>query len=176
MQHRGVLNEYYSIKDTCSSIHSPTGVCTVGYILPVMSSTATIVAPRSRQRSYSASFLVDNPSHSRSSSTSTTSSTSSYIPLQPLRKRRASLDIDRILSNSPLRSQDDSAGHLPKRRNLTRRVRRRGRKMPFLEAHYHPLLFALMMLCGMAELGLTAFLISAGNEHRTWPRPKYYSL
>ncbi|PPR06886.1 hypothetical protein CVT24_011576 [Panaeolus cyanescens] len=48
--------------------------------------------------------------------------------------------------------------------------------MPFLEAHYHPFLFAMMMLCGIAELGLTSFLISAGNENGTWPSPRYHAL
>ncbi|KDR85016.1 hypothetical protein GALMADRAFT_51847 [Galerina marginata CBS 339.88] len=48
--------------------------------------------------------------------------------------------------------------------------------MPFLEAHYHPFLFAMMTLSGMAELGLTSFLISAGNENGTWPSPRYHSL
>ncbi|KAF8807431.1 hypothetical protein BYT27DRAFT_7165036 [Phlegmacium glaucopus] len=48
--------------------------------------------------------------------------------------------------------------------------------MPFLEAHYHPFLFAMMTLSAMAELGLTAFLISAGNENGTWPSPKYHHL
>lgn len=46
----------------------------------------------------------------------------------------------------------------------------------FVKAHYHPFLFALMTLSAMAELGLTAFLISAGNEHHTWPSPRYHSL
>lgn len=46
----------------------------------------------------------------------------------------------------------------------------------FVKAHYHPFLFALMTFSAVAELGLTAFLISAGNEHRTWPSPRYHSL
>jgi len=50
------------------------------------------------------------------------------------------------------------------------------RKMSFAKAHYHPFLFAMMTLSAMAELGLTAFLISAGNEHMTWPTPRYHSL
>ena len=48
--------------------------------------------------------------------------------------------------------------------------------MAFAEAHYHPFLFGAMMLAGFAELGLTAFLISAGNENGTWPRPRYHAL
>jgi len=48
--------------------------------------------------------------------------------------------------------------------------------MSFVKAHYHPFLFALMTLSSLAELGLTAFLISAGNEHHTWPTAKYHSL
>ncbi|KAI0932223.1 hypothetical protein AcV5_004494 [Taiwanofungus camphoratus] len=40
----------------------------------------------------------------------------------------------------------------------------------------HPYLFTLMTLTAMAELGLTAFLISAGNEIHTWASPGYYSL
>ncbi|KAI0068348.1 hypothetical protein BV25DRAFT_1818747 [Artomyces pyxidatus] len=46
----------------------------------------------------------------------------------------------------------------------------------FFTAHYHPLLFALITLSAMAELGLTAFLISAGNESKTWPSARYHSL
>ncbi|KAF8203633.1 hypothetical protein BJ912DRAFT_1018398 [Pholiota molesta] len=48
--------------------------------------------------------------------------------------------------------------------------------MAFVEANYHPFLFAMMALSAMAELGLTSFLISAGNENGTWPRPRYHSL
>ncbi|KAF9015223.1 hypothetical protein BDQ17DRAFT_1386000 [Cyathus striatus] len=48
--------------------------------------------------------------------------------------------------------------------------------MSFVKAHYHPALFALMTLSAMAELGLTAFLVSAGNEHKTWPSARYHSL
>lgn len=33
-----------------------------------------------------------------------------------------------------------------------------------------------MSTCALAELGLTAFLIEAGNEHHTWPSPRYHSL
>ncbi|KZT02738.1 uncharacterized protein LAESUDRAFT_729988 [Laetiporus sulphureus 93-53] len=40
----------------------------------------------------------------------------------------------------------------------------------------HPYLFTLMTLTAMAELGLTAFLISAGNEIATWATPGYYPL
>ncbi|KAH9946634.1 hypothetical protein B0H21DRAFT_391650 [Amylocystis lapponica] len=40
----------------------------------------------------------------------------------------------------------------------------------------HPYLFTLMTLTAMAELGLTAFLICAGNEIHTWASPGYYSL
>ncbi|KAF9481406.1 hypothetical protein BDN70DRAFT_803441 [Pholiota conissans] len=48
--------------------------------------------------------------------------------------------------------------------------------MIFTEAHYHPFLFTAMALAAMAELGLTSFLISAGNENGTWPRPRYHAL
>ena len=58
----------------------------------------------------------------------------------------------------------------------TRTPRRNRRKMPFLEAHYHPFLFTMMTLSAMAELGLTSFLISAGNENGTWPSPRYHAL
>lgn len=33
-----------------------------------------------------------------------------------------------------------------------------------------------MALVAMTELGLTAFLINAGNEHDTWPNPRYHKL
>ncbi|PFH54500.1 hypothetical protein AMATHDRAFT_52114 [Amanita thiersii Skay4041] len=45
-----------------------------------------------------------------------------------------------------------------------------------MKPSYHPFLFLLMTCTAMAELGLTAFLISAGNESRTWPTPRYHSL
>ncbi|PPQ64449.1 hypothetical protein CVT26_002156 [Gymnopilus dilepis] len=48
--------------------------------------------------------------------------------------------------------------------------------MPSLEAHYHPFVFSMMLLSAIAELGLTSFLINAGNENGTWPRPRYHSL
>lgn len=41
---------------------------------------------------------------------------------------------------------------------------------------YHPWLFLLMTLVAIAELGLTAFLIDAGNASHTWPTPRYHSL
>ncbi|KAL6309996.1 hypothetical protein BKA93DRAFT_179161 [Sparassis latifolia] len=43
-------------------------------------------------------------------------------------------------------------------------------------ANCHPYLFTLITLTAMAELGLTAFLISAGSEIHTWASPGYYSL
>ncbi|KAF9569591.1 hypothetical protein CPC08DRAFT_421 [Agrocybe pediades] len=48
--------------------------------------------------------------------------------------------------------------------------------MAILEARYHPFLFTMMALCAMAELGLTSFLLSAGNENGTWPTPRYHHL
>ncbi|KAF8898712.1 hypothetical protein BD779DRAFT_1607429 [Infundibulicybe gibba] len=48
--------------------------------------------------------------------------------------------------------------------------------MSFVKAHLHPFLFTLLTFSAMGELGLTAFLICAGNEHRTWPSPRYHSL
>ncbi|KAI0757005.1 hypothetical protein C8Q80DRAFT_1131569 [Daedaleopsis nitida] len=45
-----------------------------------------------------------------------------------------------------------------------------------MRADYHPFLFTLMTLTAAAELGLTAFLISAGNEARSWSSPSYHSL
>jgi hypothetical protein len=53
---------------------------------------------------------------------------------------------------------------------------RRQSKRSFVKAHYHPFLFATMAFSAMAELGLTAFLVSAGNENNTWPSPRYHSL
>lgn len=49
-------------------------------------------------------------------------------------------------------------------------------RMSFAEAHYHPFLFTMMILVGLAEAGLTAFLVNAGNTHGTWPSPRYHSL
>lgn len=48
--------------------------------------------------------------------------------------------------------------------------------MSFVKAHYHPFLFAFMTLSSLAELGLTVFLINAGNANHTWPSPRYHSL
>ncbi|KAI6005344.1 hypothetical protein F5J12DRAFT_721843 [Pisolithus orientalis] len=48
--------------------------------------------------------------------------------------------------------------------------------MPYIKAHYHPILFALITVCAMAELGLAAFLISAGNENNNWPSDRYHSV
>ncbi|KAJ7925813.1 hypothetical protein B0H13DRAFT_1600039 [Mycena leptocephala] len=48
--------------------------------------------------------------------------------------------------------------------------------MSLLQAHYHPFLFTLMILSGVAELGLTIFLVNAGNTHGTWPSPQYHAL
>ncbi|KAI8995614.1 hypothetical protein BD414DRAFT_409898 [Trametes punicea] len=45
-----------------------------------------------------------------------------------------------------------------------------------IRGNYHPFLFTLMTLTGTAELGLTVFLISAGNEAQTWASPRYHSL
>lgn len=45
-----------------------------------------------------------------------------------------------------------------------------------MRANYHPFLFTLMTLTATAELGLTAFLVSAGNETQTWASPRYHSL
>ncbi|KAG2149976.1 hypothetical protein BD769DRAFT_1344835 [Suillus cothurnatus] len=48
--------------------------------------------------------------------------------------------------------------------------------MAYIKAHYHPFLFILITMCAMAELGLTAYLISVGNESRNWPSARYHSL
>ncbi|KAG0708888.1 hypothetical protein DFH29DRAFT_1035980 [Suillus ampliporus] len=48
--------------------------------------------------------------------------------------------------------------------------------MPYIKAHYHPFLFVLITMCAMAELGLTAYLISVGNESQNWPSARYHSL
>jgi len=45
-----------------------------------------------------------------------------------------------------------------------------------IKTNYHPFLFTLMALTAAVELGLTAFLISAGNEVATWSTPGYHSL
>lgn len=41
---------------------------------------------------------------------------------------------------------------------------------------YHPFFFLLMALVAMTELGLTSFLINAGNESDNWPSQRYHSL
>lgn len=48
--------------------------------------------------------------------------------------------------------------------------------MSLMKGHFHPVLFALMTFSAMAELGLTAFLVSSGNERDTWPSKRYHAL
>ena len=52
----------------------------------------------------------------------------------------------------------------------------RQQRRPANRADYHPFLFTLMTLTAAAELGLIAFLISAGNEARSWASAGYHSL
>ncbi|KZT74643.1 hypothetical protein DAEQUDRAFT_719822 [Daedalea quercina L-15889] len=52
---------------------------------------------------------------------------------------------------------------------------RRGRRL-LPRGSSHPYLFTVMMLTAMTELGLTAFLVSAGSHSYTWASPGYYSL
>ncbi|KAI0695599.1 hypothetical protein BC835DRAFT_1203100, partial [Cytidiella melzeri] len=47
---------------------------------------------------------------------------------------------------------------------------------PQMRAQTHPFLFTLMTLMAAAELGLTAFLISTGNEIQAWASGAYRSL
>ena len=49
-------------------------------------------------------------------------------------------------------------------------------RRPSACAQRHPFLFTLMTLTAAAELGLTAFLITAGNEIQVWSSPQYHSL
>ncbi|KAG5634806.1 hypothetical protein H0H81_000717 [Sphagnurus paluster] len=44
------------------------------------------------------------------------------------------------------------------------------------KATYHPFLFSIMTLSAVAELGLTAFLVTAGTDNRTWPSARYHAL
>ena len=46
----------------------------------------------------------------------------------------------------------------------------------FVKTHFHPFLFTLITLAAMAELGLTAFLIAAGNDSGAWLSPRYHSM
>jgi len=50
------------------------------------------------------------------------------------------------------------------------------RRMSHIRARYHPFLFAMMALSATAELGLSAFLVSAGNEQGTWSNARYRAL
>lgn len=52
----------------------------------------------------------------------------------------------------------------------------RPQSKPSPRASYHPWLFTLITCSALAELGLTAFLVCAGNEHHTWPSPRYHAL
>ncbi|KAI0732377.1 hypothetical protein C8Q72DRAFT_774428 [Fomitopsis betulina] len=53
---------------------------------------------------------------------------------------------------------------------------RRRRLLPRGSQASHPYLFTVMTLTAMTELGLTAFLVSAGTQSYTWASPGYYSL
>ncbi|KAK7064208.1 hypothetical protein R3P38DRAFT_29917 [Favolaschia claudopus] len=82
--------------------------------------------------------------------------------------------------------------HLRTKRPLSSRRLLRSRRFPFnlvaavwmsldretrrQHSNYHPFLFTMMLLVGVAEAGLTAFLINAGNASGTWPSPRYHSL
>jgi len=46
----------------------------------------------------------------------------------------------------------------------------------FSKANYHPFLFSLTTCAALAELGLTAYLVTMGNESETWPSKRYHSL
>ncbi|KAH8102646.1 hypothetical protein BXZ70DRAFT_905950 [Cristinia sonorae] len=54
-------------------------------------------------------------------------------------------------------------------------MRARQRRIGF-RTNYHAFLFTLMALTAAAELGLTAFLISAGSEVHIWSSPRYQPL
>lgn len=49
-------------------------------------------------------------------------------------------------------------------------------RRPLACVQRHPFLFTLMTLTAAAELGLTAFLLSAGTEYSIWSSPAYHSL
>jgi len=123
----------------------------VKVLLFTMDSAPSIAPSRLRQRSSCTFFPSSAPT--------------SYISLQSLRQRRASSIEPSYLSNT-----------FPVKISRKHTLRRRQGKMPFLETHCHPFLFAMMTLSAMAELGLTSFLISAGNENGTWPSPRYHTL
>ena len=122
--------------------------CSVMEVLLLAMESPSSAPSRLRQRSSSGHFPSFTPT--------------SYISL---RQRRASTVESGYLSNKSLVKSF-----------RTRTPRRNQRKMPILEAHYHPFLFTMMTLSAMAELGLTSFLISAGNENGTWPSPRYHAL
>jgi len=46
----------------------------------------------------------------------------------------------------------------------------------FLKANYHPFLFLLITGAALAELGLTAYLVTMGNASGTWPSKRYHAL
>ncbi|KAF6765933.1 hypothetical protein DFP72DRAFT_1725 [Ephemerocybe angulata] len=48
--------------------------------------------------------------------------------------------------------------------------------MTYIEVHYHPLLFTTITLGAMAELGLTAYLINAGIETKSFTSDRYHAL
>lgn len=135
------------------------------------SSTFALHPIRKRRTSHSGSLTLNQPLSSDTASAGVNSN------------RRTDQPIDNSLApRSTSRSSSFTTAPPRTKRKNRRAIRqsfgtsRTQYKMPFLEAHYHPFLFAMMMLCSIAELGLTSFLISAGNENGTWPSPRYHAL
>jgi hypothetical protein len=104
-------------------------------------------------------------------------------PVPPLTTAASTLFQGMILSQLPTDPTSNSqvTDFSLRQRSVKHRMdvntsQRRQSKQSFVKAHYHPFLFATMAFSAMAELGLTAFLVSAGNENNTWPSPRYHSL
>ncbi|KAF5374434.1 hypothetical protein D9615_009041 [Tricholomella constricta] len=81
--------------------------------------------------------------------------------LRPRRRHTRSPVMDRRMADIP-------KAHAEQKQNASATTRTR--------AAYHPALFTVMACSALAELGLTAFLVSAGNEHNTWPSSRYHAL
>ncbi|KAF5390256.1 hypothetical protein D9757_002910 [Collybiopsis confluens] len=65
---------------------------------------------------------------------------------------------------------------LPYRKPLIYSRRRRMSTGDPRAGNFHPFIFLAMALCSTAELGLSAFLINAGNANGTWPSSRYHVL
>ncbi|KAJ3576674.1 hypothetical protein NP233_g285 [Leucocoprinus birnbaumii] len=134
----------------------------------LVSSPRTVSAPASKANKHTSS----PPTSPLASSSATSSSRSTGESFKSLKHRRVTSSTDTEFQQLQSSGQSQKGIDTKKYRNFQSYPR----KMSFLKANYHPLLFTLITMSSMAELILTAFLIGKGNEHGTWPTKRYHSL